>query len=96
MGIAQCARDQGLGTAILQAGLKEASKSSILEIVYLMVRIDNKPAVGLYQKVGFESISVLTRDTKIDNVYFDGLLMRKRVDCGDCTELTTLLDLSDH
>jgi len=44
-----------------------------------MVRLDNAPAVCLYKKMGFEELAVLSRDTKIGDAYFDGLLMRKFV-----------------
>ncbi len=80
MGVAHSARGQGLGNLVLQAGLKHASASSELEILYHMVRSDNAPAVCLYKKMGFEELAVLSRDTKIGDAYFDGLLMRKFVE----------------
>jgi RimJ/RimL family protein N-acetyltransferase len=80
MGVAHAARGQGLGSLILQAGLERASASPDLEILYLMVRSDNTPAIRLYKKMGFEELSVLSRDTKIGDAYLDGLLMRKFVE----------------
>jgi len=80
MGVAHAARGQGLGGLVLQAGLKRASASPELEIIYLMVRSDNTPAIRLYEKMGFETLAILSRDTKIAASYFDGLLMRKFVD----------------
>jgi ribosomal protein S18 acetylase RimI-like enzyme len=48
-----------------------------IEIVYLMVREDNRPAISLYRKVGFEQVAVLHKDTKIsNNLYYDGIMMR--------------------
>ena len=48
-----------------------------IEIVYLMVREDNRPAISLYRKVGFEQVAVLHKDTKIsDDLYYDGIMMR--------------------
>ncbi len=80
MGVAQASRGLGLGKLILRTGLEHASASPELEIVYLMVWSDNLPAVRLYERMGFETLTVLSRDAKIDDSYRDGLLMRKFVD----------------
>lgn len=80
MGVAQDSTGQGLGRLILLKGLEHAFATPELEIVYLMVRSDNVPAVRLYEKMGFELLTVLSRDTKIGDSYHDGLLMRKFVD----------------
>lgn len=80
MGVARESRGQGLGRLILQAGIKRASAVPGIEIVYLMVRADNAPAIRLYESVGFETLTILHRDTKIGGAYFDGVLMRKFVD----------------
>ena len=80
MGVAKAGRGQGLGEVLLTAGLAQATASPVLEIVYLMVRTDNIPAIALYRKMGFETLAILERDTKIDAAYFDGMLMRRFVD----------------
>jgi ribosomal protein S18 acetylase RimI-like enzyme len=79
MGVAYPARGHGFGSLILQAGLECTSASSELEIIYLMVRSDNLPAIHLYKKMGFEELAILNHDTKIGDTYFDGILMRKFV-----------------
>jgi ribosomal protein S18 acetylase RimI-like enzyme len=92
MGLAPGAQGQGLGTQLLQLTLErvrsenralqlKAEASSVghqgIEIVYLMVREDNMPAISLYRKVGFEQVAVLHKDTKIsDDLYYDGIMMR--------------------
>lgn len=80
MGVLDVARNQGVGSLILQAGIERASAMSELEIIYLMVRSDNTPAVLLYERMGFETMTTLSRDTKIGTSYFDGVLMRRFVD----------------
>jgi ribosomal protein S18 acetylase RimI-like enzyme len=80
MGVSDVARNQGIGSLILQAGIERASAMSGLEIVYLMVRSDSTPAVLLYEKMGFEALTTLNRDTKIGTSYYDGVLMRRFVD----------------
>ena len=78
-GVAPAARGQGLGRRLLEAGLERARATPGLEIISLMVRADNAPAIHLYQTAGFETLAVLKRDTKIGPTYHDGLLMRLRV-----------------
>jgi len=80
MGVARESRGQGIGRLILQAGIDRARATPGLEIVYLMVRSDNAPAICLYEKVGFDTLSVLDQDIKIKDSYFDGILMRIFVD----------------
>lgn len=80
MGVSSVARGKGVGEFLLKTGLEKAIESPELEIVYLMVRSDNAPAIRLYEKLGFERLTVLRRDTKIADTYFDGILMRKFVD----------------
>lgn len=79
MGVADAARGQGIGKLILQAAMECAIGLPELEIVYLMVRADNAPAIRLYQGAGFETMASLSRDTKVGSDYFDGLLMRRFV-----------------
>ena len=80
MGVVRSARGQRIGEVLLQAALARAIASPELEIVYLMVRSDNAPAVRLYEKAGFEALATLSRDTKIEVSYFNGLLMRRFLD----------------
>jgi ribosomal protein S18 acetylase RimI-like enzyme len=79
MGVAAAARGRGLGRLILEAGIARASHSPEIEIIYLMVRSDNLPAIRLYETAGFERLALLERDTKIDSSYYNGLLMRRFV-----------------
>ena len=80
MGVADSARGQGMGKLILQAGIERATALPELEIVYLMVRADNAPAIRLYEGMGFATMATLNRDTKVGTDYFDGILMRRFVD----------------
>ena len=86
MGVVSSRRGQGIGRLILEEGLRWAMTAPELEIVYLKVRADNLPAVRLYAAMGFERLAVLTRDIKIGQARFDGLLLRRFVDTGQ-TEL---------
>jgi ribosomal protein S18 acetylase RimI-like enzyme len=77
MGLKSGYRGMSIGTGLLKAAIEKISADKIIEIVYLMVRTDNQPAIKLYEKFGFEELAILERDTKISNKYYDGMLMRK-------------------
>jgi putative acetyltransferase len=77
MGVHHKARGRGIGKLLLREALRRAQQSPDLEILYLMVRADNAPAIRLYQEHGFDTLAVLDYDTKIGDSYYDGLLMRK-------------------
>ena len=79
MGVHHKARSRGLGKLMLEEALRRAQESPELEILYLMVRTDNVPAINLYKDFGFQTLTVLEYDTKIGTHYYNGLLMRKFV-----------------
>lgn len=76
MGMRAEARRRGLGGALCTAALSQLRRDRIIEIVYLMVRADNAPAIRLYKNHGFEELALLEQDTKIAERYYDGVLMR--------------------
>lgn len=79
MGVHHNARGKGLGKYLLDEAISRTRDSGCIEIIYLHVRVDNIPAVRLYKQCGFEILTLLERDTRINNRYFDGLLMRRFV-----------------
>jgi ribosomal protein S18 acetylase RimI-like enzyme len=79
MGVHSEARGQGIGAKLIETALARAASAGIVEIVYLMVRADNLPALGLYARMGFERVATLQYDTKIEGKHFDGVLMRRFV-----------------
>lgn len=76
MGVRDVARGRGVGGKLLSVALAQIRSERIIDIVYLMVRADNHPAIRLYKAQGFEELATLTRDTKIGAHYYDGILMR--------------------
>lgn len=77
MGVSSLARGQGAGRALLDSAIAKVQHQQVIEILYLMVRSDNEPAIRLYNQTGFELVATLNRDTKIAQNYYDGLLMRQ-------------------
>ena len=66
----------GLGALLLQALVDEARRRGCAEVL-LEVRVDNGPALGLYERFGFERISVRRGYYQPGGV--DGLVLRLRL-----------------
>lgn len=77
MGVSYTSRGKGVGKLLLREALRLAEESGVLEIIYLMVRADNIPAIRLYEEMGFDHLAILKNDTKTQELYYDGFLMRK-------------------
>lgn len=77
MGIVENYRKKGIGRQLLQAALERMENTKTIEILYLMVRADHMAAIKLYESLGFKTLVRMSRDTKIGNEYYDGILMRK-------------------
>jgi ribosomal-protein-alanine N-acetyltransferase len=73
------ARRQGLGRAIVQALIQEATSFGLTEL-YLEVRTSNTPAIALYTLLGFETIG--TRKNFYRHPTEDALLMRAVLSLG--------------
>jgi len=68
-------RGQGYGTKLMELFLSEMKKRNVLEIT-LEVRVDNTVAIRLYEKFGFECVSMRKA---YYNDGCDGMLMRLNV-----------------
>jgi RimJ/RimL family protein N-acetyltransferase len=66
----------GIGNAMMKRLMDFAQQSTILELVRLDVRTDNKVAIKLYEKFGFEKYGQFKEEMKIDNAYISIDLMR--------------------
>jgi ribosomal protein S18 acetylase RimI-like enzyme len=77
MGMVENYRKKGIGRQLLQAALERLENTKVIEILYLMVRADHVAAINLYESLGFKTLVRLSRDTKIGNEYYDGILMRR-------------------
>jgi len=73
IGVAPGMQRQGIGTALLQA-LLERSRDLGATAVLLEVRVDNGPAIALYERLGFATVSRRKRYYQPEDV--DGWTMR--------------------
>lgn len=76
MGLLPEYRGQGIGARLLTAAIDHA-KVFGLEKVELTVYTNNPAGIALYKKLGFEEEGMIRKYRKLDDKYFDGLLMAK-------------------
>lgn len=76
IGLAKEYRRIGLGKALLGLNITLAKKRLKPKNIYLNVLAPNKPAQGLYKKLGFKQIAVFPKWIKHKGEYVDYLFMR--------------------
>ena len=73
-------RAMGIGNALMEAGLRWATRSEILEKISLAVFADNERALNLYRHHGFTEEGRRLREYLMgDGTYRDDVLMARRV-----------------
>jgi RimJ/RimL family protein N-acetyltransferase len=75
MGMLADWRNTGLGTALLSELIQWAKENPILELIWLQVYTENKAALKLYKKMGFQENGTIKNFFKQDDRYFDNLTM---------------------
>lgn len=76
MSVAKAYWGKGLGSLLMGALIDYAKSTSFIETVYLEVVSENTRAIKLYEKHGFVTYGTNTRAFKVNNTYYDWLLMR--------------------
>jgi RimJ/RimL family protein N-acetyltransferase len=66
---------QGVGGLLLDTLIEWAKTSGVVTKINLRVRTDNPRAIALYQRKGFVVEGTVSRDLRIDGVYYDHHLM---------------------
>lgn len=74
MGIIAGHRGRGLGRRLIEAAMAQARERGFVRIE-LGVRADNRPAIALYEKVGFAREGVARHAVFVDGQYFDTINM---------------------
>jgi RimJ/RimL family protein N-acetyltransferase len=78
--VLQAYAGQGVGKALLEYLIAWAERSGVVRKINLKVRVDNAPAIRLYERMGWVREGLTTRDTLIDGEFNDCLLMGREVD----------------
>lgn len=73
-------RGQGIGKKLFDAALQEISKNKEINKVKLSVNTVQTTAINLYRSYGFKEAGKLEKEFKIDNQYFDVLVMERLLD----------------
>lgn len=66
---------QGLGRKMMEQLIQWATSNGVTSKVSLVTREDNILAIELYEKLGFEKEGLILKDTLIDGVYYNTLVM---------------------
>jgi ribosomal protein S18 acetylase RimI-like enzyme len=74
MGVKNGYRHQGIGTRLLNATI-DAARAYGMERVELEVYTSNIPAIKLYEKRGFVKEGIRVKARKMDDVYYDIMMM---------------------
>ena len=78
--VLQAYTGKGIGRALIEYMLAWAERGGVVRKINLKVRVDNVPAIRLYQRMGWVAEGRTTRDTWIDGAFNDCLLMGRTVD----------------
>ena len=65
----------GIGSLLMEALICWAEDTEIIRKINLRVRNDNKKAIKLYEKFGFEREGIIRRDFLINGRFYDSILM---------------------
>jgi len=65
----------GVASALLDSLLEWARSSDIIKKINLRVRTDNYRAIALYARKGFTVEGLVTKETYVNGIYYDALLM---------------------
>ena len=69
---------RGIGSELCRR-LIDFAKSTGAEIIYLEARADNERAISLYRKIGFKPLGIYENFFKINNKYYDAMLMTLQI-----------------
>jgi RimJ/RimL family protein N-acetyltransferase len=68
-------RNQGLGSALMQAAIDWAKSNPILENLQLEVYAENLAGINLYQKMRFQKVGIIPKLFKENGKYCDSIMM---------------------
>jgi RimJ/RimL family protein N-acetyltransferase len=74
LGVLGSFRGKGIGPALLRAAIEKAFAGGLTRIE-LDVREDNKAAIALYERLGFQREGLKRNGVRVDGVYYDLISM---------------------
>lgn len=75
MGLLKDLQRQGIGRALVEEALAWATRKGNIDKVSLYVRSHNKPAIALYEKLGFIEEGRRIKEWRVGSEYVDEILM---------------------
>ena len=66
---------QGLGRTLMEQSIEWAASNGVTNKISLVTREDNVLAIGLYERLGFETEGLIMKDSFIHGVYYNTLVM---------------------
>ncbi len=67
--------NNGIATHMMNKAISFAKQNGVTTLIHLRVKEDNTNAIYLYEKLGFERIGVYKKFFKIEDKYYDNVLM---------------------
>ncbi|MFI3325555.1 MAG: GNAT family protein [Clostridia bacterium] len=67
----------GIAGFMMENLINFAKANNTTEVIHLSVISDNEKAIALYEKFGFGKIGLYKKYTKINDIYYDAILMNK-------------------
>jgi RimJ/RimL family protein N-acetyltransferase len=78
LGVVQASWNQGIGRSLLRA-IESWARMRGLHRLELTVQTNNRAAIALYEKVGFEHEGTKRHSQRVEGIYVDELLMSKLI-----------------
>ena len=72
-------RGKGIGHKLMESVIKNIQKNVNVSKIELNVNPEQKAAVKLYEKYGFELVGRLEKGLKIDDKFYDELIMERHL-----------------
>jgi len=70
----------GIGTELIKYLIEWCKNSNVIRKINLRVRRDNYSAIHVYKKLGFIEEGVITRDFRINDIFYDSIFMGLQID----------------
>jgi ribosomal protein S18 acetylase RimI-like enzyme len=70
-------RGQGLGNMLIETAIEEIRKNATILKIKVKVNPEQKAAVILYEKLGFERVGILKKEMKLADKFYDELILEK-------------------